>query len=115
MNIMLNAAIAGGVAFVLVSAINHASPPGPQAKYYSGCELKGAIERCAEFAAEVTKWGNVPLPLVTGEPSREDQIKALQEQDDWLRFTTAEEIGRKEQAKTEEWKRQNYARRGVKD
>jgi hypothetical protein len=91
------------------------SPKPTPPNYYTGCELKGAIERCAEFAAEVTKWRNVPLPRVTGEPSRADQIRALQEQDEWLRDTYYEERGRKTQAETDEWIRQNYARRGVKD
>ena len=91
------------------------APKQTRPNYYTGCELKGAIKRCTEFAAEIKKWSYVPLPIATGEPSREDQIKALQEQDWWLRRTISDEAGRKEQAKVEEWIRQDYARRGVKD
>lgn len=83
--------------------------------YYTGCELKGAIERCAEFAAEVTKWSNVPLPQLDGEPSRADQIKALTEQDEWLGDKLAEERANKTSAEWSERIRRDYSKRGVKD
>ncbi|WP_420967071.1 hypothetical protein [Bradyrhizobium sp. B120] len=89
--------------------------PRRPTKLYTGCELKGAIERCAEFAAEVTKWGNVPLPPQHGEPSREDQINALNEQDEWLRLKESNEAAVKTSAEWDAKIRRDYARRGVKD
>ncbi|MCK1404162.1 hypothetical protein [Bradyrhizobium sp. 76] len=102
-------------AFFLVFMMFKPTTPTPPTQYYTGCELRGAIERCAEFAAEITKWSNVPLPILTGEPSREDQIKALNEQDEWLRDAYYAETARKSSTELDKWTRQNYARRGVKD
>jgi hypothetical protein len=99
------------------------SKPQPDRRaLYTGCELRGAIERCDEFTKAVADgwtaryWTheNMPLQGITDAPSTEAQINALAWQDDWLQQKREEE----DRASTEEHQkklyRQEWERRGVK-
>lgn len=108
-------------AFVTTLAIFGPASQSDRRVLYTGCELRGAIKRCDEFAKAVADgWtasyftAQEPLPRIIGTPSAEQQITALRWQDDWFREKRKEE----DRASTEEHERkiyrQEYEQRGVK-
>jgi hypothetical protein len=68
--------VAALVFFVVVGVF---APKAAPQKFYTGCELSGAIEDCAAIMSEYTasrNFSSYDLPLERGEPSREDQVRA---------------------------------------
>jgi len=112
-------------AFIVVLAIFGPArqPPQPDRRVlYTGCELRGAIKRCDEFAKALadgwtaTYWirDDMPLPRVIGTPSTEEQINALAWQDDWFKSKRKEEDRASTVEHEQKMHRQEYERRGVK-
>jgi hypothetical protein len=109
-------------AFFAVFGIFGPAPQPDRRVLYTGCELRGAIERCDEFAKALADgWRasywiheNMPLPRIIGAPSTEEQINALAWQDDWFRSKREEEDRASTVEHNQKIYREEKERRGVK-
>jgi hypothetical protein len=108
------AAVAMFIAVVL-GVIFDKRPPAPRMVKYTGCELSGAVDRCAEVMRMPGIENYLPSVEIGKPPSREAQVQAIKVQDDWHHSLLTQEKADKLDAETRAYIREQQRRRGIKD
>jgi hypothetical protein len=100
---------------VVLGVIFDKRPPAPRMVKYTGCELSGAVDRCAEVMRMPGIENSLPSVEIGKPPSRDAQVKAIEVQDDWHRSMLTREEADKREAEDRAYIREQQRRRGIKD